>query len=138
MKIIDFEKKGNVVRFYLGEDNNEDYKGDDWDDAPYECNAERVYKEHVVGYRDMAFPFDFSVLEPKDSRYQISSRWCKDDMKARKVPCIIAVPKPDDCHDDEFDRYVGGEKTIKFYFSDKMEPSDTMMVFKAEGEYEKN
>ena len=31
MKIIDFDEKGNVVRFYLGDDNCEDYWGDDWD-----------------------------------------------------------------------------------------------------------
>lgn len=138
MKIIDFKKKGNVVRFYLGADDNEDYKGDDWNDVPYECNAERVDKEHVVGYRDVAFPFEFSVLEPKDSGHQNCSLWCKNDMKARKVPCIIAVPRPDYWRSDDFDRYVGGKETIKFYFGDKMEPSDTLTVFKAEGEYEKN
>ena len=30
MKIIDFEKKGNVVRFYVGSDNLENYYGDDF------------------------------------------------------------------------------------------------------------
>lgn len=129
MKIIDFEKKGNVVRFYLGVDDNEDYKGDDWNDAPYECNAGRVYEEHVICHRDIVFPFDFAVLEPKDPEGQNSSCWCKNDMKARKVPCIIAVPKPDDWYDDEFDRYVGDKKTIKFYFGDKMEPADALTVF---------
>lgn len=129
MKIIDFEKKGNVVRFYLGVDDNEDYKGDDWNDTPYECNADKVYEEYIVGHRDIAFPFDFSVLEPKDLEWQNSSRWCKNDMKARKVPCIIAVPKPDDWHDDEFDRYVGDKKTIKFYLGDKMELADALTVF---------
>lgn len=133
MKIIDFEKKGNVVRFYLGEDNNEDYKGDDWNDIPYECNAERVDKEHIVGYRDIAFDFDWAVLEPKDPEGQNNSRWCKNDMKARKVPCVIAVPKPDSWRCDEFDRYVGDKETIKFYFGDKMEPSDTITLFEAEG-----
>lgn len=133
MKIIDFEKEGNVVRFYLGKDNNEDYTGDDWDDIPYECNAGLVYPKYVIGHRDIVFPFDFAVLEPKDPEWQNSSRWCKDDMKARKVPCIIAVPKPDDWHDDDFDRYVGDEKTVKFYFGDKMEPSDTLTVFGKEG-----
>lgn len=132
MKIIDFEKKGNLVRFYLGEDHNESYTGDDWDDVSYENNASRVYDEHVVGYRDMAFPFEFAVLEPKDPEWQCGSRWCKDDMKARKVPCIIAVPKPDYLHDDDFDRYVGDKQTIKFYFGDKMEPADSLTAFEVE------
>lgn len=121
MKIIDFEKKGNVVRFYLGKDDDEDYRGDDWNDIPYEHNAGKVYQEHIVGYRDIAFPFEFAVLEPKDPEWQNNSRWCKDDMKARKVPCIIAIENPDDWHDDEFDYFLGDEKAVKFYFGDKME-----------------
>ena len=78
MKIIDFEKKGNVVRFYLGEQTenwgwtNPEYKdytgktptwlkpsdryyGDDWDDKPYEHNAGTVYGEFIKGYKDIAF-----------------------------------------------------------------------------------
>lgn len=122
MKIIDFEKKGNVVRFYLGKDDCEDYRGDDWNDIPYEHNAGRVYDEYIVSHRDIAFPFDVVVLEPQDTDCQYNSLWCKDDMKARKVPCIIAVRNPDEYHEDEFEHYLGDEKTIKFYFGDKMEP----------------
>lgn len=124
MKIIDFEKKGNVVRFYLGEDACDDYFGDDWDDTPYEHNAGQVYEEYVVGYRDIAFPFDYAVLEPCDGH--CNSSWCKDDMKARKAPCIIVNPDPKWLHGDEFDYNLGDKKTIKFYFGDKMEPSDTL------------
>ena len=57
MKIIDFSKKGNVVRFYLGEDNCKDYWGDDWNDFPYEHNAGCVYDEYIAGIVDIAFPF---------------------------------------------------------------------------------
>ena len=122
MKIIDFKRKGNVVRFYLGNDDDEDYGGDDWDDIPYEHNAGKVYQEHIVGHRDIAFPFEFAVLEPKNPEWQNNSRWCKDDMKERKVPCIIAVKNPDDFHDDDFDYYLGSDNknVIKFYFGDKM------------------
>ena len=41
MKIVDFKKEGNIVRFYLGETINGIY-GDDWDDTPYEHNAGEV------------------------------------------------------------------------------------------------
>ena len=129
MKIIDFEKKGNVVRFYLGKDDDKDYRGDDWNDIPYEHNAGKVYQEHIVGYRDIAFPFEFAVLEPKDPEWQNNSRWCKDDMKARKVPCIIAIENPDDFHDDYFDYYLGDVRTVKFYFGDKMESSKGFTAF---------
>ena len=43
MKIIDFEIKGNQVKFYLGSDNCDNYWGDDWDDKPYEHNAGEPY-----------------------------------------------------------------------------------------------
>ncbi|MCR2051054.1 hypothetical protein NSB25_27950 [Acetatifactor muris] len=36
MKIIDWERKGNVVRFALGKDGLDDWDGDDWYKTPYE------------------------------------------------------------------------------------------------------
>lgn len=82
MKIIDFERKGNLVRFYLGDDDLVEWYGDDWDDTPYEHNAERVYDEYIKGYCDMMFPFDDLVLEPCSGT--CDSGWCKDDMVAQK------------------------------------------------------
>lgn len=126
MKIIDFARKGNVVRFYLGKDDLEEYYGDDWDDTPYEHNADRVYNEFVSGYKDIAFPFDDLVLEPCDGEY--NSPWCKDDMVARKVPCIIVVPKEvrntdwGDWGNENFATWIGSDKVQKFYFGDQMEP----------------
>lgn len=125
MKIIDFEKKGNVVRFYLGADDCEDYGGDDWNDYPYEHNAEKVYEEYIKGYRDVLFPFDYVVLEPCDG--VSSSHWCKDDMRAKKVPCIVALqvnPDDPDWYWDEFDKVSQNEDAIRFYFGDKMEPGE--------------
>ena len=113
MQIIDFKRKGNVVRFYLGEktpdwgwtrpDYTRDgktpdwlkpsnrYYGDDWDDRPYEHNAGQVYEEFIKGYKDIAFDFDDLVLEPCCGAWNCNSRWCKDDMVARRVPSIKAV-----------------------------------------------
>ena len=143
MKIIDFEKKGNVVRFYLGEKTedwgwtrsdytincktpdwlkpSDSYYGDDWDDRPYEHNAGQVYAEFIKGYKDIAFNFDDLVLEPCCGTY--NSSWCKDDMVARKVPCIIVVPKEvyKDSWDDSFDIWVGADGIKKYYFGDEVE-----------------
>lgn len=155
MKIIDYAVKGNVVRFYLGEKTPEwgwtkpDYKdedgktptwlqpcdtycGDDWDDTPYEHNAGRVYDEFIKGYKDIAFPFDTLVLEPADGI--LNSRYCKNDMKNRGVPCIIAISKEIQdkvLHSDansyygylyEFDYWVGCDAIEIFYFGDDLEP----------------
>ena len=146
MKIIDFIKKGNVIRFLLGEETedwgwvNPDYKdytgktpdwlapcnrfyGDDWDDAPYEYNAGQVYEEFVKGKADVAFTFDTFVLEPRDT-FNRDSSWCKDDMRDRKVPCLVIVPKDvvgEDVFNDNFDYWLGNEGALKIYIGDPIE-----------------
>lgn len=121
MKIIDFEKKGNVVRFYLGDDDCNDYWGDDWDDAPYEHNAERVCDRFVKGIHDVTFPFDYTVLEPCSG--VCNSEYSKEDMRNRVVPCIIVVPPQLKKYSwrDAFDYWVGADGVQRFYFGDKME-----------------
>ena len=132
MKIIDFEHLGNAVLFYLGSDDLTDWYGDDWNDTPYEHNAGSVYSDYVSGYKEIAFPFNYAVLEPKDGEWSGNSRYSKDDMRARKVPCIIAVPMDDPNERWEYDRFtdwVGSDKAIRFYMGDEMEPSDEMEVW---------
>lgn len=121
MKIIDFEKKGNVVRFWLGEDDCNDYWGDDFDDAPYDCNAGTVYVRYRKGYKDISFPFDWDVCEPADGDF--NTRWSKQDMIKGLVPCIVAAPCDEDrwC-DDSFKSVLPRKNCIKYYFNDKLEP----------------
>ena len=129
MKIIDFKKKGNVVRFYLGADDLTEWWGDDWDDTPYEYNAGTVYEKFVSGYRDAVFPFDDLVIEPCEGT--INSEWCKDDMKGRKVPCIIVVPKAiadTSWYGQDFKYWVGHDGIKKFYFGDQMEPEKAVVT----------
>ena len=148
MKVIDFEKKGNVVRFYLGEKTEEwgwtnpNYKiensngkeetpdwlkpcdaywGDDWDDYPYECNAGRVYDEFIKGYLDIVLPFDAWVLEPSDDWRQSNSHFCKKDFIARKIPCIVVLaPEQTKQYYSEPTYYeaLGNDKAQKIYFGD--------------------
>lgn len=114
-KIIDFECKGNVVRYYLGENGKQ--WGDDWDDTPYEHNAGEVYANFVTGYVDISYPFDCLVLEPCSGAW--NSCWSKKDMMERKVPCIIVVPKDKiDGWSDDFARYIGNDDVTKVYFGD--------------------
>lgn len=128
MKIIDFARKGNLVRFFLGADDCVDYTGDDWNDAPYDCNAENVYEEYVTGYRDIGFSFDSLVLEPCNGF--LNTPYSKDDMKYRAVPCIVVVQEyllnyPFSYEFDQgiFSYYaVSNNPDIKkFYFGDHME-----------------
>ena len=123
-KIIDFERKGNVVRFYLGADDCNDYWGDDWDDTPYEHNAGSVYDRYVTGVKDIAFPFDNLVLEPSNDYH--SSYISKEDMKNKRVPCLIVVPAEivGDSWKEQFRDWVGADGIKKFYFGDLEEVLD--------------
>ncbi|GHV00105.1 hypothetical protein FACS1894211_06740 [Clostridia bacterium] len=124
MKIIDFKQKGNVVRFYLGADDLENWWGDDWNDCPYECNAEEVYDQFVTGYKDIAFDFDDIVYEPCEGEF--NSPYTKEDMVKRKIPCICVLKKEHQTDDgwgySGFKDIVGNANVVKYYFGDKMEP----------------
>jgi hypothetical protein len=117
-EIIDIERKGNVVRFYLGENGKQ--WGDDWNDAPYEHNAGRVYQEYVDKTVDVSFEFDSWVFEPSDGT--TNSEYSKEDMLHRRVPCLVVVPKelvkPGDWL-DSFDQALKIDGVLKFYFGDK-------------------
>ena len=130
-KIIDFERKGNLVRFYMGADDCSDYWGDDWDDAPYDCNAGEVYDRYKTGYKDVAFPFDSLVLEPSSDGSGSRRRFSKQDMKKRKVPCIIVVPESvrGDSFLDSFDDWVGADGILKYYFGDWIGDDGIKMIY---------
>ena len=135
MKIIDFDKKGNIVRFYLGEwtdeygwtnpshrdhyytDDNPPkkenlYWGDDWNDTPYEHNAGSVYEQFIKGICDVVFPYDTLVLEPaEDYHFYGNSPYCKEDFIERKVPCIIAT-------DTQVTRWLAPQSTEDYNYMD--------------------
>ena len=133
MKVIDFDKMGNVVRFYLGEDDCNDYYGDDWDDTPYEHNAGTVYEEYISKYVDYAFPLDYLVREPEqDYRWRGNSPYDKYKMKNGDVPCIIVIDPwtKETSWDDGFSYWVGSKNSTKIYFNDDF--------FKMDKELKKN
>lgn len=123
MEIIDFERKGNLVRFYLGKNGQQ--WGDGWNDCPYDCNAGTVYDKFVESTRDIAFDFDDLVLEPCCGA--LDCGYCKEDMIKRSVPCIIVVPKEvieEDWNWEYFKYWVTSDKVKKYYFGDKMEDNE--------------
>ena len=123
-KIIDFEVRGNAIRFALGADDCNDYWGDDWNDRPYEHNAGSVYSEYVIDYATIFIPFDYAVLEPaSDWHYNMNSPFCKEDFKNRKAPCVVIEKYHDGWWDDFcYSTSALNDNAIKFYFEDKMLP----------------
>lgn len=111
LKIIDWERKGNVVRFYFGDKDCNDYWGDDWDDAPYDCNAENVSLRYVKFVIDVAFGFDTEVYEPCDG--ELNCGLCKDDFKTEHTPFLLIVPK------ELFESYSWSEESYRFWLGTK-------------------
>ena len=129
MKIIDYELKGNVVRFYLGKSTLTNYYGDDWDDAPYDSNAGCVYSEYIAGTADIAFPFDALVLEPCTGEFNCSHT--KDDMKHKTVPCVIVIPPEvaKTSYMTNFSYWASCKDALRFYFEDRMEPTEGLVTY---------
>ena len=127
MKIIDWEKKGNVVRFYLGKKSLKKYYGDDWNDAPYEHNAGQVYDDYVLAFYDVFFDFNDVVLEPCDGTQ--NTWFSKEDFQKRKSPIIIVIPKSIFKHswDTSFSNWVNHEKVIKIYMEDPSSVLDKLV-----------
>lgn len=119
MKVIDFEQKGNVVRFYYGTNKNNEYHGCAWSIPPYEHNAGMVKQQYVKGSVDIAFNAMYMVLSPEtDYHYNGHSPFSKDDFKNRKAPCII-VKKLEQSDEWVYYSELTGDKTaLQIYFND--------------------
>lgn len=135
MQIIDFKRKGNLVRFYLGDVNDNGFWGNGWNERPYEAQSNNsVYDKYIKGVRDIVFPFDAIVCEPSDGHK--FSRRSKRDMKGRRCPCIV-VMMPDAFDKDEyswvyiddFDLCAGDGRSVKFYFGDRMRASNEITEY---------
>ena len=115
MKIIDWSRKGNLIRFFLGKDDCTDYYGDDWDDFPYEHNAGPVYEEFVCGYIDVVIPFDYTAVEPEDDwKYGGNSPYCKNSFKEQKAPCLV-IGKDDEYWSIEYSTVIADKHAVKIY-----------------------
>ena len=134
MKIIDYELKGNVVRFYLGKATAKDYHGDDWDDPLTEINGNLVYSEYITGTAEIAFPFDALVLDPCAGERSYNCTYSKNDMKNRTVPCVIVIPPEiaKNSSRDNFTYWAGYKDALRFYFEDPMEPSPLLISYSFE------
>lgn len=88
-KVLDIYRKGNVVKFYLGDKNLQEYHGDDWDDFPYELNAGPVYDKFVSKTVDVAFPYDISIYDAYQFYPHLT--YSKNEFIKNKHPYLIGV-----------------------------------------------
>ena len=116
-EIIDWERKGNLVKFYLGK-NGEQW-GDDWNDVPWECNAGRVYDEYIEGYIIISFAFEWNVYEPREF-------YSKQHLVKRFVPCIIATP----VLFNSFEEALSDRDGFRYYFGDEIHDKTNIRKWK--------
>lgn len=121
LKVLDAEIVGNVVRLYLGDVDLDEWWGDDWNDVPYEHNAGSVYFEFVKAVCDVAWDLDHVVVEPCDG--QINSSWCKDDMRARRVPvfAVLSVGADRWMYEGMYGKVVSNDAATRVYMGDVAE-----------------
>ena len=122
MKIIGWDRKGNVVRFALGDDNLEYWSGDDWNDSPYEHNASTTPLFGTEEYVDVSFRYSVSVLEPADDwNYHGNSPFCMDDFKERKAPFLVIDPTGEEQY---YSKCVNKKDVFGIFMGDRFEDID--------------
>ena len=122
MKIIGWNRKGNVVRFALGKDDLEYWSGDDWNDSPYEHNACTTPLFGTEYYTDVAFRYRVSVLEPQDDwHYHGNSPFSMDDFKERKAPILVIDPTGKEQY---YSQCVNKENIFAIFMGDRFEDID--------------
>lgn len=119
MKIIGWDRKGNVVRFALGQDNLEYWSGDDWNDTPYEHNACTVPLFGIETYTEIAFGYKVNVLEAQDDyRYNGNSHFCMNDFKEKKAPILIVDVAG---NENYYSKCVNKEDVFGIFMGDRFE-----------------
>lgn len=103
----DYDIKTSRFSAYFTPIDLADQWGDDWNDAPYEYNAEIPYddfggQEYTIlelqfGYPDTEvdeegyiFTRDFEYYQPKDAARSLNSPWSVEDINLGAVPWIFA------------------------------------------------
>ena len=95
LKICWIKNKGNYIRFYFT--TQDDYWGDDWNDAPWEDNAGDVYSEFVEYFVDVIVPFNYKVTHTLNDLYDpYQSNVAIADLVDNNAPFIYVTA---DCYE---------------------------------------
>lgn len=112
MKIIDIKEYGHLIKLFLGKDDLIDYWGDDWDDTPYEHNAEEVYERFVEKTIEIPISTEFAIASPEnDYTYIGNSPFSKEDFK-NGVPFLV----------------IGKESSFDFLYSNEVNKNENITI----------
>ena len=129
-KIGDIERKGNVITAHLVDIACNNYYGDDWNDIPYEHNADMVYEQFVKGTAVIYVHPNFTILEAGDDwAYMGNSPYCKDDFKNNVLPFLF-IGKFNSWNfsfNDAKEQYENGEEIMAISFNDLLMPGEYLL-----------
>lgn len=118
MKIIGYQTKGNVIRFYLGSPDLKPKfpKVDDFCINPHINKAPGIYpySDFVVGYRDVVVAWNKTVFTVKT--------FTLSDITNQITPLLVIADSDEGDYGLGYDRYKGAKDAICYYFWDDMEP----------------
>jgi len=124
MKIIDIKEYGHLIKLFLGKDDLIDYWGDDWNDTPYEHNAEEVYERFVEKTIEIPISTKFAIASPEnDYTYMGNSPFSKEDFK-NGVPFLVIGKESsfDFLYSNEVNK---NEKIAEIYYNDSKNVEDS-------------
>ena len=79
-----------------------------------------VYERFVIDTLDLAIPFDSLVIEPCNG--VVNCGYSKEDMKVRRVPCLLIVPasvtEGKEWVGEDFQYWIGNAQAFRIYFGD--------------------
>lgn len=86
-KFVDWEVEGQMVKLYFTT-TPKDAWGDDWNDAPYEDNAGRIYDEYLEAVLTLYIPTNYEVWEFKNDYYDRGHWYSKKQLIEEKKTVI--------------------------------------------------
>lgn len=89
LKLVDIEVFQDYAILYLGKLDMNDYYGDDWNDAPYDCNAGLVYSEFIEKIITVKMPEDLYIESFEEYFDVLNMRITRNDQKWGIYPVAI-------------------------------------------------
>ena len=122
MKIVGYQTKGNMIRFYLGSpDLKPKFKKsgtwgfkDNEPMPPQKAVGIYPYSDFVIGYRDIVVAWDKTVFTNQYTPIE--------DVRNRIAPLVVIFNSDEADTPMAFNKYKSAKDAICYYFWDDMEP----------------
>lgn len=115
MKIVGYQTKGNMIRFYLGSpDLKPKFPKSEQDWLLPKAVGIYPYGDFVIGYRDVVVSWDKTVFSNQYTPL--------DEVRNRIAPLVVIFNSDEADTPIAFNKYKSAKDAICYYFWDDMEP----------------